>query len=79
MTRNDNQRRPKGPQALDILYLKAFALPFTVNTTLERTLKALATHTELGRILATIGGDREEVLAQIAESGIDLDALAVQL
>ena len=38
----------KDPKASDILYIKALAAPFTVNTMPEATLKALATHTDLG-------------------------------
>jgi transaldolase len=45
----------------------------------EATLKALAEHTELGSILPADGGDCEEVLAQFAKAGIDIDALATQL
>ena len=42
----------KDPAASDILYIKALAAPFTVNTMPEGTLKALAEHTELGPLLA---------------------------
>ncbi len=52
----------KDPQASDILYVKALAAPFTVNTMPEGTLKALAEHGELGSILPADGGDCEEVL-----------------
>jgi len=45
----------------------------------EGTLKALADHGELGAILPVDGGDCEEVLAQFAKAGIDVDALASQL
>jgi transaldolase len=69
----------KDPTASDILYIKALAAPFTVNTMPEATLKALAEHTELGSILAADGGDCEEVLMQFAKAGIDVDALAAQL
>ena len=69
----------KDPQASDILYVKALAAPFTVNTMPEGTLKALATHTELGKIMATDGGDCEKVLAEFASAGIDVNALAAQL
>ncbi|HXW90773.1 MAG TPA: transaldolase [Terriglobales bacterium] len=69
----------KDPQASDILYVKALAAPFTVNTMPEGTLRALATHTELGELLPTDGGNCEEVLAQFAEAGVDIDALAAQL
>jgi transaldolase len=36
----------KDPQASDILYIKALAAPFTVNTMPEGTLKALAEHSK---------------------------------
>ena len=45
----------------------------------EGTLNALADHGELGTILPADGGDCEEVLAQFAQAGIDVDALAAQL
>ncbi len=69
----------KDPEASDILYIKALAAPFTVNTMPEGTLKALAEHSELGALLPADGGDCEEVLAQFAKAGIDVDALAAQL
>ncbi|HYZ85292.1 MAG TPA: transaldolase [Bryobacteraceae bacterium] len=69
----------KDPKASDILYVKALAAPFTVNTMPETTLNALADHTELGSILPSDGGDCEEVLAQFAKAGIDIDGLAYQL
>jgi transaldolase len=69
----------KDPNASDILYVKALAAPFTVNTMPEATLKALAEHSELGTILPADGGDCEEVLAQFAKTGVDVDALAAEL
>ncbi len=69
----------KDPQASDVLYVKALAAPFTVNTMPEGTLKALADHGELGEILPADGGDCEEVLAQFAQAGIDIKGLAGQL
>ena len=69
----------KDPQSSDILYIKALAAPLTVNTMPERTLKALAEHTSIGPPLPADGGDCEEVLAEFAKSGIDIDALAARL
>jgi transaldolase len=69
----------KDPKASDVLYIKALAAPFTVNTMPEATLKALATHTELGELLPTDGGNCEDVLAQFGKAGIDIDALAAHL
>jgi transaldolase len=69
----------KDPKASDVLYVKALASPFTVNTMPEGTLKALADHGEIGEPLPADGGDCEEVLAQYGKAGIDIDALAAQL
>jgi transaldolase len=69
----------KDPNASDILYVKALAAPFTVNTMPEATLMALAKHTELGTILPADGGDSEEVLAQFSKAGVDVLALAARL
>jgi transaldolase len=69
----------KDPKASDVLYVKALAAPFTVNTMPEATLKALADHGELGAILLADGGDCEEVLTKFAKAAIDVNALAAQL
>ncbi len=69
----------KDPKASDVLYIKALAAPFTVNTMPEGTLKALADHGEIGEIMSADGGDCEAVLGQFAKAGIDVDALANRL
>jgi transaldolase len=69
----------KDPEASDVLYVKALAAPFTINTMPEQTLKALADHGELGDILPPDGGDCEEVLTEFAKAGVDIDALAMRL
>ena len=69
----------KDPRASDILYIKALAAPFTVNTMPEATLLALADHGELQSILPTDGGDAEPVIAEFVKAGIDVDALGLQL
>lgn len=69
----------KDPKASDVLYVKALAAPFTVNTMPEGTLKALADHGELSDIMSADGGDCEEVLNQFGKAGIDVDALAAKL
>ena len=50
----------KDPKASDILYVKALAAPFTVNTMPEGTLKAFADHGEVGQAMAADGGDCEK-------------------
>jgi len=69
----------KDPAASDVLYIKALAAPFTVNTMPEATLKALAEHGGLGTILPADGGDCEEVLTEFAKAGINVDSLAAEL
>jgi len=69
----------KDPKASDVLYIKALAAPFTVNTMPEGTLIALADHGELGTVLPADGGDCEQVLAKFAKTGINVDGLAAQL
>ena len=69
----------KDPKASDVLYIKALAAPFTVNTMPEGTLKALADHGEMSEIMSADGGDCEAVLDQFAKAGIDIDALAAKL
>ncbi len=69
----------KDPKASDTLYIQALASPFTVNTMPEGTLKAMHDHGSVGALMAPDGGDCEAVLAQFAQAGIDVDALAAQL
>jgi transaldolase len=69
----------KDPKASEVIYVKALAAPFTVNTMPDATLKALANHGEIQTILPEDGGDCEEVLAEFAKAGIDVDSLAAQL
>ena len=69
----------KDPKASDVLYIKALAAAFTVNTMPEGTLKALADHGDVGPLLPVDGGDCEAVLTEFAKAGIDTDALAAQL
>jgi transaldolase len=69
----------KDPKASDILYVKALAAPFTINTMPEGTLKAFAQHGEVGAMLAPDGGNCEEALAEFAKAGVDIDALAKKL
>src|SRR5204862_5891412 len=69
----------KDPHASDVLYVKARAAPFTVNTMPEGTLTAFGEHGEVGAGLAPDGGDCETVLTDFAKAGIDIDALAARL
>jgi transaldolase len=69
----------KDPRASDVLYVRALAAPFTVNTMPEQTLNALAVRTDVGELLPADGGNSEEVLAQFARAEIDVNALAKRL
>jgi len=51
----------KDPKASDVLYVKALAAPFTVNTMPEGTLRALAEHGVVGATMPADGGDCEEI------------------
>jgi transaldolase len=68
----------KDAVASDTLYVEALAAPGTIDTIPEKTLLAFADHGELGGVMATEAND-DSVLAQFAECGIDIDALALQL
>ena len=69
----------KDPKADELLYVKALAAPFTVNTMPEATLKALAGRTEIGSGIPANGGECEALLARFAKAGVDVAALAEQL
>jgi transaldolase len=72
----------KNPLTPDILYIKALAAPFTINTMPEVTLKAFADHGSFETSLPVDGGDSYEVLAEFARAGIpgiDIDALGARL
>ena len=69
----------KDPRASDLLYIRALAAPFTIDTMPEATLKALADHGEIGPSMAADGGDCEAVLEQFAQAGVNVDSLAARL
>ena len=71
--------RHQRSRASDVLYIKALAAPFTINTIPEATLLAFADHGELGELLPDDGGDAEKVIAKFAKAGIDHDQLAADL
>jgi transaldolase len=66
----------KDPKASDILYVEALALPFTVNTMPEATLKALVAHQEFGEALRE---NNDKIFTEFKIAGIDTDAVAAQL
>ncbi|HTL36053.1 MAG TPA: transaldolase [Kofleriaceae bacterium] len=69
----------KDPRASDVMYIRALAAPFTVNTMPEATLKALAEHGDVPALMRADGGDCEEVLARCAEARVDIHALGQRL
>ena len=69
----------KDPKASDVLYVKALAAPFTVNTMPEGTLQALAEHGEIGPTMPADGGNSEEELTRFAGENIVVGPLSNQL
>jgi transaldolase len=69
----------KDPDASDVLYIKALAAPFTINTIPDTTLLAFADHGTLGELLPVDGGDAEKTIARFGQAGIDYDQLAADL
>jgi transaldolase len=69
----------KDPKASDVLYVKALAAPFTVNTMPEGTLKALADHGDVGEIMSADGGAYAIVFDEFATAGIYFWELAARL
>ena len=69
----------KNPNASDVLYIKALAAPFTINTIPDATLHAFADHGVLGELLPFDGGDAEKVIDKFAQAGVDHDRLAADL
>jgi transaldolase len=69
----------KDPKASDTLYIESLAALLTVNTMPEATLKAFADHGKVGSTIPGSGGERERVLNEFANAGVDVDALAARL
>ena len=69
----------KDPAASDVLYIKALAAPFTINTIPDATLLAFADHGELSELLPVDGGDSEKTISKFGQAGIDHDQLAANL
>jgi transaldolase len=66
----------KDPNASNILYVQALALPSTINTMPEATLNALAAHAEFGEAPPE---KNDKILTEFAIAGIDTEAVAAQL
>ena len=69
----------KDPKASDILYIKALAAPFTVNTMPEKTLLAFADHGDVGEALRADGGDGGSIIGEFKAAGVDIGKLAAKL
>lgn len=67
------------PNASVSLYIKPLAIPFTVNTISENTLKAIAGQGNIGLSLPMDDRDCEEVISLFNQFGIDIDSMAGQL
>lgn len=69
----------KDPKLSPSLYVEAFAAPETVDTMPEKTLLAFAKDGKLGAAMSADAGEAEALLAQFADAGVDIDALATKL
>ncbi len=69
----------KDPKLSPSMYVEAFAAPDTVDTMPEKTLTAFAQNGKVGDAMAADGGDAETLLAQYANAGVDIQALAQKL
>lgn len=69
----------KDPEASDVMYLEALAVPNTINTIPEKTLLAFADHGVVSGSMPADGGDAETTLAAFGAAGVDLAELAQRL
>ncbi|MGH6797566.1 MAG: transaldolase, partial [Roseiarcus sp.] len=69
----------KDPNAPDTLYIDGLAAPNTVNTMPQATLKATADHGAATNVLQPDGEDAAVTLAEFAQAGVDIAALAEKL
>lgn len=69
----------KDPALGESFYVEALAAPDTINTMPEKTLLAFAEHGKLRGVMPEDGGNAEIVLADFAQAGIDIAALATRL
>jgi transaldolase len=69
----------KDAQLCASYYVEQLAAPNTINTIPEKTLIAFAHSGELTGVMPIDGGAAESMLAQFAQAGIDIEALASQL
>jgi transaldolase len=67
----------KDPAYRDVLYVEALTGPDVVSTMPEATLRAFADHGDVGPAMTRDAGTGLQAL--VAEAGIDLDAITVQL
>jgi len=69
----------KDPTLPDTYYVTALAAKDTVDTMPEATLLAFGHHGSVGALLSPDTSDAEAVIAEIAQAGVDVDALAEEL
>lgn len=71
--------KTKDPKASDTLYVHGLAAPFTVDTMPDATLEAFYDHGEVGEPMPADGGNCDAMLAEFADEGVEVDALAEKL
>jgi transaldolase len=69
----------KDPAASDTLYVSGLVAPYTVDTTPEPTLLALAEHGKVDRVLSPDPTEADALLAEFAAAGVDVEAVGAEL
>jgi transaldolase len=69
----------KDPLLPDTFYVKSLAVPFTVNTMPDVTLKAFGDHGIVNEAIVFDQSSIEDVMQQFVKAGIDVDALGLEL
>jgi transaldolase len=69
----------KNPAYSDVLYVERLIAAGIVNTMPEQTLRAFADHGNVGLALDTDLSEAEQVLAETAEAGLDIDGITATL
>jgi transaldolase len=69
----------KDPKASDTLYVESLAVPLTVNTMPEATLRAVADHGKVGGVITKDTNDIAHTLDDFVKAGVNLSALGAQL
>jgi transaldolase len=73
------QHRHQEPRHSDVLYVEELIAPDVINTMPRQTLHAFAEHGKVERTLVSDLSEAERLLAQAADSGVDLSTVTAEL